>query len=268
MKDYIKELVDANVSENINLNRVREYLQEYILYIIYKKKIYKELVFCGGTALRFFYKIKRFSEDIDFSLSSKVEKCDFENLLKLLKEELTAAGYIIDVKYSTSTNVYSAFFKFSGLLFEYGISPHKDKKISIKMEIDTNPPAGGVEEVTLYNSTFMFYTLHYDLPSLLAGKTHALLCRNYVKGRDWYDLLWYLTKFKNLEPNFSLLNNALLQTQADIEKITPENWKNHLNRTIDKIDFNSVGQDVYRFLEDPEEKELLTKENFYKILDS
>ncbi len=266
MKDYIKELIDQKASYDININRMREYLQEYFLYILYKKKIYKDVAFCGGTALRFFYKIRRFSEDIDFSLSYKIKECNFETLLKTLKEEFIAAGYIVEIKYSTATNVYNAFLKFPGLLFEYGISSHKDEKISIKMEIDINPPLGAGEEVTLYNGIFMFYTVHYDLPSLLAGKIHALLCRNYTKGRDWYDLLWYLTKFKDLQPNFSLLNNALRQTQADADELTPDNWKTMLKTAVDVLDINLVREDVYRFLEDPEEKHLLTKENFYKII--
>lgn len=83
-----------------------------------------------------------------------------------------------------SKNVHNAFLKFPKLLFEYGLSPHKDEKISIKIEIDTNPRGGGREEVTLYNSIFMFYVLHFDLASLFAGKLHALLCREYTKGRD------------------------------------------------------------------------------------
>ncbi len=266
MKDYIKELVDQNTSYDVNTNRVREYLQEYLLYILYKKKMYKDLVFCGGTALRFLYKIRRFSEDIDFSLSYKMKQYNFEALLKVLREEFTAAGYTMEIKYSTKTNVYSAFLKFQGLLFEYGVSPHKDEKISIKIEIDINPPIGGKEEVTLCNDTFMFYLVRYDLPSLFAGKFHALLCRNYTKGRDWYDLLWYLTKFKNLEPNFTMLNNALHQTQTDPTEITPNNWKSRLKTTVDALDINFVCDDVSRFLEDPEERHLLTKENFYKAI--
>jgi predicted nucleotidyltransferase component of viral defense system len=266
MKDYIRQLVDGKASYNANTNRMREYLQEYFLYTLYKKKIYKDFVFCGGTALRFLHKTKRFSEDIDFSLSYKIKQCDFETVLKIVKKEFTAAGYFVEVNYRTVTNVYSAFLKFPGLLFEYGVSPHKDEKISIKVEIDVNPPHGGKEQVTLYNGIFIFYTIHYDLASLLAGKLSALLCRNYTKGRDWYDLLWYLTKFKNLEPNFVMLNNAMRQAHRGAAEITVDNWRSRLKTAVDVLDMGLVRKDVYRFLETPEEGNLVTKENFYNAL--
>ena len=134
MKDYIKEIIDEKFSLQDNRNRIREYIQKFLLYILYRRKLYQDLVFVGGTALRFLYGIKRFSENLDFSLSYKA-------------------------KYDMSKNVHSAFLKFPHLLFEYGLSGHKDEKISIKIEIDTNPPRGGGEEVTLYNSIFMFYLL-------------------------------------------------------------------------------------------------------------
>ena len=82
MKDHLRDIVNENFSKEVNVNRLREYLQEYLLYILYRRKIYKELVFCGGTALRFLYKIRRFSEDLDFSLSEQLSSCDFEQILK------------------------------------------------------------------------------------------------------------------------------------------------------------------------------------------
>ncbi|MEQ9716572.1 MAG: nucleotidyl transferase AbiEii/AbiGii toxin family protein [Candidatus Asgardarchaeum sp.] len=267
MKDYIKEIVDERLSPQDNRNRIREYIQKFLLYILYKRKLYQNLVFVGGTALRFLYGIKRFSENLDFNLSYKAKKYDFKNILKAAEEEFVASGYKIEIKYDVSKNVHSAFLKFPGLLFEYGLSPHKDEKISIKMEIDTNPPRGGGEEVTLYNSIFMFYILHYDLASLFAGKLHALLCRKYTKGRDWYDLIWYLTAFKGLEPNFVMLNNAIEQTMRKPFQIDRKNWKDKLKEAIDNFDIKKARNDVRRFLENPEEIELLTKKNLYKLLD-
>lgn len=266
MKDYIKEIINKKLSYNENKNLVREYLQKYLLYILYKKKIYKNLVFCGGTALRFLYKMRRFSEDLDFSLSYKGKGYNFEDLLKMVKSEFLLTGYNLEIKYSTDTNVHNAFLKYSGLLFEYGITPHRDEKLSIKIEIDINPPLGGKEEVTLYQSIFMTYILHYDLPSLFAGKLHALLCRDYTKGRDWYDLLWYLTNFKGLEPNFTMLNNAISQASQESSKITTQTWKVKLKEAIEAFDIDKAKEDVYRFLEDYSEIELLTKENLFKLL--
>ena len=266
MKDYIKDIIDNKKPLQDNTNYIREYIQKFLLYILYKKKFYQNLIFVGGTALRFLYQIKRFSENLDFSLSYNATKYDFENILNTIKKELIAANYGVEIKYKIDKNLHSAFLKFPGLLFEYGFSPHKEEKISIKMEIDTKPPQDGKEELDLYNSTFMFYIHHYDLQSLFAGKFHALLCREYTKGRDWYDLMWYMTKFKNLEPNFIMLNNAIRQTNKKSFMVNKENWKNKLKEHIFYFDIKKVRNDVKRFLEDPEEINLLTKENLYKLL--
>lgn len=266
MKDYIKELIDKNKPKYVNINQLRQYLQEYLLYILYQKRFYTNIVFCGGTALRFLFRMKRFSEDLDFSLSSKAKGYDFQHLLKTVKDEFTAAGYVLDIKYSTEKNVYKAFLKFSGLLYEFGLSGHKQEKFSIKFDIDMNPPGGGKELLTIVNKNFLFHVLHFDIPSLFAGKLNAILCRQYTKGRDWYDLLWYLTKYKDTEPNFTYLNAALEQTNSGISGITKENWKSYIKSAIDKLDIQKVHNDVFRFLEIPEEKELLTKENLIKAL--
>lgn len=163
-------------------------------------------------------------------------------------------------------NVHNAFLKFSQLLFTYGLSSHKDEKLSIKIEIDINPPKGGKTGIMLYKYIFMFYIQHYDLRSLFAGKLHALLCREYTKGRDWYDLLWYLTNCRGLEPNYEMLNNAIRQTEKDVFKITEKNWKDLLKEKISYLDVNKVKDDVSRFLEDPDEIELLTRDNLIRLL--
>jgi len=265
MKDHIKEIIDVNLSCEENKNRIREYIQKYLLYILFKKKIYKEIVFTGGTALRIIHKIKRFSEDLDFSLSARSSGMDFEDVLKILKKELQLSGYMPEIKYAVDKTVKSAFLKFPGILFDYGLSGHADEKISVKIEVDTNPPHGGKEEVFLYNSIFMFYILHYDLPSLFAGKLHAVLFRKYTKGRDWYDLLWYLSKNK-LKPNFVMLNNAIRQTSKEYPLMNEKNWKSELKKAIKAADIKKVRNDVSRFLDDPDEIEFLTKENLYKAL--
>lgn len=266
MKDYIKSVIDANLTENDNLNRVREYLQAYFLNVIYKKKFYQNLVFTGGTALRFIHKLKRFSEDMDFSLSAKAKGYDFPVMIKDIHQEFRLAGYDLEIKYDNSRPVHSALLKFPGLLFEAGLSPLQDQKIVIKIEIDSNPPQGGVEASSVYNSTFMFYMLHYDLSSLFAGKVHALLCREYTKGRDWYDLLWYLTKSHNLEPNYVMLNNAMAQSSRKPLTLTPENWKEEIKKVVETLDWAKVRNDVSRFLEDPTELNLLELNTFIDLL--
>ena len=266
MREQIREVIKSKLSKEDNLNRIREYIQSYFLYVVYKKKFYQNLIFTGGTALRFIYKIQRFSEDLDFSLSDKARKYDFANLLKNVKKEFELAGYKLEIKYNMDKIVHSAFLKFPQMLYEFGLSGLKDEKISIKLEIDTNPPKGGIETSTLYSSTFMFYMVHYDLPSLFAGKLHALLTRKYTKGRDWYDFLWYVSKFKGLEPNFVMLNNALTQTQKGHILITKENWKGELEKVIEKLDLEKVKKDVAKFLENHNDINLLNKENLLNII--
>lgn len=267
MKDYIKSVINSKASPDENLNRLREYIQAYFLYIAYRKKYYQNLVFTGGTALRFIHKIRRFSEDLDFSLSSKAKEFDFSLMMKDIEQELKLAGYAVEIKQNTKRAVNKALLRFPQVLFETGLSPLKDEKLMIKLEVDSNPPKGGTEESSVYSSTFMFYMLHYDLASLFAGKVNALLCREYTKGRDWYDLLWYLTKFKTLEPNYIMLNNGMAQASEKPVNITRENWKQEIKKVVETLDWAHVQNDVRKFLEEPTEAELLTLETFVKLLE-
>ena len=149
-----------------------------------------------------------FVEELDFNLAEKCKGIDFQDLMRSQRAEFEKAGFKTEVKISTRSNVNNAFLEFPGLLFEYGLSVHEQEKTSIKIEIDTNPPSGGKEEISTCNGTFMFYLQHYDISSLFAGKIPALLSRKYTKGRDWYDLLWYITKFKGITPNIELIHFA------------------------------------------------------------
>lgn len=266
MREQIKAVVKAELNREDNVNRIREYIQSYFLFVIYKKKLYQDLIFTGGTALRFIHKIPRFSEDLDFSLSDKAQKFSFSDVLKGVKDEFESAGYKLNIPYKADKTVNSAFLKFPGILYDMGFSSLKDENISVKLEVDTNPPPGGSKENTLHSSIFMFYMVHYDLPSLFAGKMHALLTRKYTKGRDWYDLLWYLSKFKELEPNFTFLNNALKQTQKDPAEINRDNWRMELSKVIEKLDLAKVKIDVSQFLEHHNDVNLLTKENLLNLV--
>ena len=110
MKDYIQQIMDEKATSETNKNRLREYLQEYFLQVIYKTKLYKNMIFCGGTALRFLYNINRFSEDLDFSLSANAQDYSFQALLKIVKDEFLAAGYNLEIKYKkpvSGTNNYN-----------------------------------------------------------------------------------------------------------------------------------------------------------------
>ena len=151
-------------------------------------------------------------------------------------------------------------------MFEAELSPLKSQNFSVKLEIDTKPPAGGATQTRMVNKFFPVTFLTFDLPSLFAGKIHALLTRPYTRGRDYFDLSWYLSRNKGLEPNFVLLKNAL--TQTDYKKKFPEsgNWRQVLMEKLKKTDWETIQSDVKNFLENPNDLEALSIDNFRSLL--
>jgi predicted nucleotidyltransferase component of viral defense system len=266
MRDYIEKVINKNYSAYENKNLLREYLQKFILFIIYRKKIFREIVFTGGTCIRLIYGMSRFSEDLDYSLSCNTKNFDFLKMVKLIKAELELSGYDVEIKSKISGNVKSSFLKFKNLLYETGISPNKEELLSIKLEVDTKPPEGGIEEQIFLNFENIFYVISYDLNSLFTGKLHALLTRHYNKGRDYYDLLWYLTKYKDIEPNFLMLRNALKQTEECNIDINKDNWKNILLKKLRDKDYKTIRNDVINFLANKEEAALISFETFNTLL--
>jgi len=265
MKDYVLELVSKKEGYNAKLNAMREYLQAYILRIMHDEGVFRSVAFLGGTALRFLHGLPRFSEDLDFSLAQK-SQVRFEALLKKIMLELAAAGYEVSLSYNDKKTVNSAFVKFSGLLFEAGISPLKSQKFSIKIKIDNNPTEGAVIETQLVNKYFPISFLSYDTKSLFAGKLHALLSRKYAKGRDYFDLGWYLSKWKGIEPNFTLFKNALKQTGWSSELPDKDNWRELIYKVVEHVDWKKIKQDVEQFLENPSDLNIFTRENIMQLL--
>lgn len=266
MKDYVLELSRSQTGYNAKLNIMREYLQAYILRIMHDEGAFRTTAFLGGTALRFLHNIPRFSEDLDFSLA-RGKGYKFIDMLNKIKQELMSAGYNIDMTYKTEKTVQNSFVKFSDLMYETGISPHKNQAFSIKLEIDTNPPAGAVLKTDIVNKYFPIAFLCYDLSSLFAGKIHALLTRKYAKGRDFFDLGWYLSRWKDIVPNIALLKNALKQTGWKKELPTGENWRGYLYDVIKAVDWKKVEMDVKNFLENPSDVHVFTKENTLRLLE-
>ena len=144
----------------------------------------------------------------------------------------------------------------------------KNEKFSIKIEVDTRPPGGAVLLTKVVNKFFPISFLTYDKPSLFAGKMHAILSRKYVKGRDYYDMAWYLLHDKELKPNFAMLSAALAQTGWKGAPVTDENWRQVLSSQVETTDWTAVQRDVTSFLERPEEMSVLTKENVLRIIQS
>ncbi|MBN2097693.1 MAG: nucleotidyl transferase AbiEii/AbiGii toxin family protein, partial [Candidatus Omnitrophica bacterium] len=243
MKDYVLELTSKQSGLNAKLNIMREYLQAYALRVLFNQGVFHSSAFLGGTALRFLHGLPRFSEDLDFSLTAKMDY-SFAAVIGKVKEEFGLAGYDISVTYNDRKNVQHAFLKFAGLMYEAGISPLESQKFSIKIEIDTNPPQGAGLKTAVVNKYFPLSFLSYDLASLFAGKLHALLCRKYTKGRDFFDLGWYLSRWKDIVPNIALLRNGLLQSGWKSEMPSENNWRDFLYQAVEKTNWQKVREDV------------------------
>ena len=157
--------------------------------------------------------------------------------------------YNVEVKARTRAVVASAFVKFRGLPHEIGLSPHADEVFTVKVEVDTNPPEGWGTETRVIRRFVMLNLLHYDRPSLLAGKLHAVLTRKYTKGRDLYDLAWYLADGDWPAPNLLQLNNALRHTEWAGPTVTPENWRRLVKDKLATVDWKLALRDVSPFLE-------------------
>jgi len=151
------------------------------------------LAFHGGTALRFLYAIPRYSEDLDFALERPGTSYDFRAYLRAIQAEFEMEGYQVGIKLNDRKTVNSAIVRFNNLLYEFGLSAQRDEELAVKIEVDTNPPTGAWLETTLVRRHVTLCLQHHDRAPLLAGKLHALFRRRYVKGRDLYDLMWYLS---------------------------------------------------------------------------
>ncbi|MEA3306132.1 MAG: nucleotidyl transferase AbiEii/AbiGii toxin family protein, partial [Candidatus Omnitrophota bacterium] len=257
MKDYVLELALKQSGMNAKLNAMREYLQAYILRIMHDKGVFSTTAFVGGTALRFLHGLPRFSEDLDFS-AEKGKTLPFAELMKIIKQELSFAGYNIVVTFTDEKTVNSAFIRFSGLMKDAGISAFAEQKLSIKIEIDTNPPEGAVTETTVVNKYFPLSFLTYEKESFFAGKLHAILSRKYTKGRDFFDLGWYLSRWSGIKPNINLLTNALKQSGWKKEFPTAKTWCSIVQQAVNKVNWTKVKKDVENFLERPQDLSVFT----------
>ena len=266
MKDYLLGQLDQVADDLQGRRIVRGYLQALLLEALQAGGAFASWAFVGGTALRFLYALPRFSEDIDFSLAEPGLDDGFERLIDKARRRFEAEGYDISIKAKTQRTVKSAMVKFTGLLYELGLSPHASENISIKVEIDTNPPSGAALATSIVRRHCLLNLQHHDRASLLAGKLHALLTRAYTKGRDVYDLLWYLSDRSWPGPNVNLLNNALAQSGWEGPPITPDNWRRIVSERIMRFDWPHVIADVKPFLERPGDLNLLTKENLQGLL--
>jgi len=211
MKEYARNLVSQATNGLQARNKLREYLQALFLSALHRQGAMIPLAFHGGTALRFIYQLPRYSEDLDFTLERKEDEFRLDKILKTAQRFFHQQGFETTIKFNLKKTVQNAFFRFPGLLYDLNLSPRQTETLAIKIEVDTNSPAETILEITLVRKYVTLQIQHHNQASLFSGKLYAFFTRSYVKGRDLYDLLWYLSDPQWPPPNFKMLNNALRQ---------------------------------------------------------
>lgn len=249
---------------------LKEITQELVLNSLYNAGFFKKAAFQGGTALRILHGLMRFSEDLDFALLEADRKFDLNSYLGSLNVELKAFGYDLKIESrSTANAVQNTFLKDDSLgrllNVQYPKADGPKRSLKIKLEVDTNPPSGAETDTRFLDFPIGFSVTAHDLPSLFAGKSHALLCREYIKGRDWFDFLWYVSR--KVIPNFKFLSNALDQFGAWKGKAIKADmpwYKKEMSNRIKKVDWQKAKGDVQRFLRPADLKTLeLWNEKFF-----
>lgn len=265
MKSLLMNILQNEADDFHRRSTTREYLQARILLALQDHGAFTNWAFLGGTALRFLFGLPRYSEDLDFSLLAPDGDARFERLMRSVGNDLTAEAYDVSMRIRSETTVASALIKFRGLLHELNLSPHANEVFTIKVEIDTNPPEGAGVETRLIRRFAMLNLLHHDRASLLAGKLHAVLTRKYTKGRDLYDLVWYLSDEAWPPPNLVLLNNALQQSGWE-SAITSETWRPLIADRLANVNWSQVLEDVSPFLEREQDTALVSEDVLLPLL--
>jgi predicted nucleotidyltransferase component of viral defense system len=234
---------------------LREISQEIVLASLGRTDFFHHAGFHGGTCLRIFHSLNRFSEDLDFALREPDSTFSLAPYLEQVREEMDAFGYHLEIDDRSKLDqaVRKAFLKDDsvGTLLHLDYRPRSGplRKLRIKIEVDTNPPAGATYRMPTLDYPFPSAVRVFDLPSLFAGKVHALLCRNYLKGRDWYDFIWYSARGTPI--NHMLLSAALDQQGpwAGDRTNTDMAWcARELAALIERTDFREARKDVLRFV--------------------
>ena len=275
------EKYDCKTSDDYK-NALKEIIQEVALCGLSRGGFFKKAAFYGGTALRIFYGLDRFSEGMDFSLLEVDENFEIEAYFPALHEELSANGFELSIEKkekSIESDVQSAFIKGGTLISLLNIVPSngkilgisKTEVVKIKFEIDTNPPACATFENKYGLLPIPYGVRLYDEASLFAGKIHAVLCRawkNRIKGRDFYDYLWYLSRGTNV--NLLHLQKRLEQSGKwdNSDNLTLNTLKDMLCERFASIDFEKAKQDVLPFIKDSSKLDLWSADFFSAITES
>ena len=259
---------------------LQEIIQELALEGLARAKFFERAAFYGGTCLRILYKLDRFSEDLDFSLLTPDPDFKLEPYLKSIETHIRSYGFNVSLLKKDKTTVsavQSAFLKANTLenFIRIGLNDqerkriHVDENIKIKIEIDVDPPLGFETEMIEMHTPGLYYVKSYVLPDLFAGKMSAVLARSWkgrTKGRDWYDLIWYVAK--KIPLHLSHLELRLKQTSFIEESLTltPETFAKIYLERIEKLDVVSAKSDILPFIRNPEVLEMWSKPYFTNLL--
>ena len=246
-------------------NAIFEVNQQIILSGLYNGGFFNEAAFYGGTCLRIFHGLQRFSEDMDFSLLAPNENFDFTQYFQPIIDQFAMVGREVEIRKKDKKNfgkVESAFLKDNTDV--YDITFQTEKSVKIKIEVDTQPPLKFQTEQKLLLLPQSFMTRCFTLPALFAGKMHALVYRawkNRVKGRDWYDFEWYVRH--NVPLDFTHLCERALQFNH--EEPDKETFLQKLNERLATADMNQIKADVLPFVRNPKELDIWSNDYFMEL---
>jgi predicted nucleotidyltransferase component of viral defense system len=281
MNEAVRQLLSAYDVKSVeeSLRALREIMQEIALLGLWRSKFFEKGAFYGGTALRVLYGLDRFSEDLDFTLLGKNEGFDLADHSEALKRELASFGFSVEIESRAKpagAAIQSAFLKadtrtqmitveFDDALIR---QVHRNRVLKIRLEVDTDPPAGFTTEIRYLLRPVPFAVKTLSLPDLFAGKMHAVLCREWksrAKGRDWYDLVWFAACHP--EMRLSHLEQRMRQTGhwAGPASLTEADLRGLMARRIDKIDIDQIRGEVEPFVKDPAVLAVWSKEFFLDV---
>ncbi len=282
MREALPEMLSRYDCQRVEdtTRALREILQELALLGLWRAKFFEKAAFYGGTALRILYGLDRFSEDLDFSLLQPMPDFELERYSRALERELAAFGFEVQVEQkgkAVETAVQSAFLKANTAneLLVIQTGEHILRQIPsgqvtrIKIEVDTDPPPGFTTENRFLLLPIPFSVRSYRLPDLLAGKMHAVLCRrwkNRVKGRDWYDLVWYCARHPEL--HLAHLEERMRQSGhwEGTRRLTPEDFQDLIIQAIDRLDVKQARDEVLPFVRNPEALDIWSREFFLDVV--
>ena len=279
----IEEIIRNNNPKSIDETKaiIREILQQIVLIGLSRSGFFEYASFYGGTALRIFYGLNRYSEDLDFTLNKIDEKFSLTPFTNKIIEVAASYGLNIEIQNkekNIKTPVESAFAKLNtyqtliSLKIDDKLTKllHKEELIKVKFEIDCHPSLGFSVENKWLDTLEFANVVVLDKESLFAGKLHAILCRNYkntVKGRDYYDFLFYVKK--RVKPNLIYLRNKLIESNKlkENDEFNIDILKNMLKERFSQVDFNDVKKDAERFTFKKEDLSYYSKELFIDMVD-